>query len=283
MGILGELMPDVRVLPQSWLWKPRTKPIRMIEIHATRGNTTPALQKSAALNWVQSANNNNGGWGSSFSHVIGTDGSQGTVLDDSQMPTYSAGYGGPTSTWAIDEYAISYELAQSQALEPFTDACYRRAAKEVAIDCLAYAIPATFLNIPNQSGVVPAGLVRHDRCQNGVILGKTDPGTQFNEAYFLSLLRAEMQPVASPPQLQEEDDMMLLYHSVKGVYLLVNGYKRALDGPREQAYKAAGVPRSPASDAAIDAIFDEPKPTAQVDLAAIAKAVNDEAYRRQKE
>src|SRR3990167_1570812 len=111
-------MPDVLVSPQPWLWKPRTKPIRMIEVHATRGNTTLSLQKSASLNWVQSANNNNGGWGSSFSHVIGADGSEGTVLNDSQMPTYSAGYGGPTSTWAIDEYAISYELAQSQAMEP---------------------------------------------------------------------------------------------------------------------------------------------------------------------
>ena len=70
--------------------------------------------------------------------------------------------------------------------------------------------------------------------------------------------------------------MMLLYHSVKGVYLLVNGYKRALDGPRETAYRAAGIPRSPALDAAIDAIFDEPKlGTAIVDIPAIAQAVRD--------
>lgn len=184
-------MADVRVTPRPWLWVPRAKPIRMIEVHATRGRNTPAQQFGAALNWVKSPENNNGGWGASFSYVIGTDGSMGTVLDDNQMPTYSAGYGGPGSTYAIDEYGISYELAQSAAQEPFTDACLRRAAREIAAKCNRYGIPAVFLAIPNQSGTVPQGLVRHDRCQNGYVLGKTDPGDQFNESGFLALMRAE--------------------------------------------------------------------------------------------
>lgn len=64
-----------------------------------------------------------------------------------------------------------------------------------------------------------------------------------------------LQPVVS---LWEDNDMMLLYHSVKGVYLFVNGYKRGLDGPTKDAYVSAGMPRSPALDAAIDAIPDEP-------------------------
>jgi len=198
-------MNDIRVTPQSWLWRPRTKPVRFIEIHATRGSTSPAGQRSAALNWVQSARNvgnkkadgtpdyANPEWGSSFSYVIGTDGSMGTVLNDDQMPIYSAGYGGPGSTYAIDEYGISYELAQSAAQEPFTEACYQRAAKEVAAKCKLYGIPAVFLTVSNQSGSVPTGLVRHDRCQNGYVLGKSDPGNQFDEGKFLALVRAEMQ------------------------------------------------------------------------------------------
>ena len=202
-------MPDVTVTPQPWLWVPRTEPIRFIEIHATRGNAPPASQKGAALNWVQSpANTNrdaNGNplyqWGSSFSHVIGTDGSMGTVLDDNQMPTFSAGFGGPNSTWAIDEYAKSYELAQSQALEPFDDRTYRRLAKEVAIDIQQYGIPPVFVEVFDQSGPVPTGLVRHDKTQNGVILGKTDPGNQFDEFKFIALLVAEMM----------EDEMALVY------------------------------------------------------------------------
>ena len=197
-------MPDVRETPQHWLWGSRTKPIHFIEIHATRGNTTPEKQMGAALNWVQSPNNYQDGWGSSFSYVIGTDGDMGTVLNDDQMPTYSAGFGGPGSEWSIDEYGISYELAQSSAREPFTDACLRRAAKEVASKCMQYSIPPTFIEVWNQSGPVPTGLVRHDRCQNGVVLGKTDPGAQFDEGKFLALMRAEIQE----PQRKEEDDML---------------------------------------------------------------------------
>lgn len=205
---------DVRVVPQSWLWVPRIKTIRMIEIHATRGNTTPAKQKGAALNWVRSPSNNQGGWGGSFSHVIGVDGSKGTVLDDNQMPTYSAGYGGAGSTYAIDEYAISYELAQSPAQEPFSDAIYTRLAKEVAVDCKRYDIPARMIEIPRQTGIVPAGIVRHDKCENGIKLGKTDPGDQFDEARFITDVKALMEPTPEPePELEspKEVETMAMY------------------------------------------------------------------------
>ncbi len=210
---------DVRVTPQPWLWVPRTKPIRMIEIHATRGNTTPEKQKPAALNWVQSPDNGSAaqGWGSSFSHVIGTDGSEGTVLDDDQMPTYSAGYGGPGSTYAIDEYAISYELAQSPAQEPFSDAIYERLAAEVAVDCLAYGIPLVMVEIPRQTGAVPTGIVRHDKCENGIKLGKTDPGDQFDEARFIVDVKALLAPSPEPepepplePEPPEEESMVIV-------------------------------------------------------------------------
>jgi hypothetical protein len=191
---------DIRVTPQRWLWQPRSKPIRMIEIHATRGNTPPAKQMQAALNWVQSPNNvggrdasGNPAWGSSFSHVIGTDGSLGTVLDDNQMPTYSAGYGGAGSTYAIDEYAISYELAQSPAQEPFSDAIYDRLVQEIAVDCKRYGIPPVMISISRQTGAVPTGIVRHDRCENGIKLGKTDPGDQFDEARFIADVKVEME------------------------------------------------------------------------------------------
>ena len=204
-------MTDIRVTPQRWLWQLRTKPIRFIEIHATRGNTTPEKQMQAALNWVKSPNNGSAaqGWGSSFSHVIGTDGSEGTVLDDNQMPTYSAGYGDVGSTYAIDEYGISYELAQSPAEEPFTDKLYDRLIKEVAIDCKRYNIPVRMIEIPRQTGIVPTGIVRHDKCENGIKLGKTDPGDQFNEARFIAGVKAEMD---NP---QEDDDMAQLIQRTK--------------------------------------------------------------------
>ncbi len=198
-------MTDIRVTPQPWLWQPRQKQIRFIEIHATRGATTPEKQMPAALNWVQSPNNGSAakGWGSSFSHVIGTDGSMGTVLNDNQMPTYSAGYGGVGSTYAIDEYGISFELAQSQAQEPFTDALYRRLAKEVAPLCEKYNIPVKMLAIPSQKGTVPTGIVRHDKCENGIKLGKTDPGHQFDEARFITDVKALMEDNMTDEQMVE--------------------------------------------------------------------------------
>jgi len=207
-------MTDIRVRPQPWLWMPRTKPIRFIEIHATRGNTTPEKQMGAALNWVQSPNNGSAakGWGSSFSFVIGADGSMGTVLDDSQTPTYSAGYGGVGSTYAIDEYGISFELAQSQAQEPFTDALYTRLAREVAPLCVKYNIPPVMVEIPRQTGTVPTGIVRHDKCENGIKLGKTDPGDQFDEARFTADVKALMspEPVEPPIEPPEEENMVIV-------------------------------------------------------------------------
>ncbi len=209
-------MSDTRVTPQRHLWVPRTKPIRMIEVHATRGNTTPEKQKPASLNWVQSPQNvgNRKGdgtidylnplWGSSFSHVIGTDGSKGMVLDDNQMPTYSAGYGGAGSTYAIDEYAISYELAQTPAQEPFSGAIYERLSTEVALDCKLYGIPPVMIEIPRQVGEVPTGIVRHDRCENGTKFGKTDPGDQFDEVRFIAMLKAKMEPTPEPPTPEPE-------------------------------------------------------------------------------
>ncbi|KKM62170.1 hypothetical protein LCGC14_1524420, partial [marine sediment metagenome] len=86
-------------------------------------------------------------------------------------------------------------------LEPFADATYRRAAKEIAVKCLKYNIPPVFIEVFDQSGPVPAGLVRHDRTQNGRVLGKTDPGEQFDEAKFLALLKAEMEDVTMLEEL----------------------------------------------------------------------------------
>ena len=230
-------MTDVRVTPQPWLRMPRIKPIRFIEIHATRGNTTPEKQMGAALNWVQSPRNvgnldgarnidyANPEWGSSFSYVIGTDGSMGTVLDDNQMPTYSAGYGGTGSTYAIDEYGISYELAQSQAQEPFTDQVYDRLTTEVAVKCLKYNIPPVMVSIMSQKGTVPAGIVRHDRCENGIKLGKTDPGVQFNEVRFIAALKAKMEPEREPepvlepisePESLKEESMVIVIIKAEG-------------------------------------------------------------------
>jgi hypothetical protein len=194
--------PDVIVTPQPWLSAARTKPIRFLEIHATRGSTSPDAQFQATINWLQSPHNRARGeagqpadWGSSCSYIIGRDGRLARVLPDDRFPTYSAGYGGSGSTWSIDEYGISYEWCQSANQEEFTTEQYERAAIEYAAKSRVYGIPAVMLDITRQSGPVPAGFVRHDRCENGRKLGKTDPGPRFREADFVPLVREKLEEV----------------------------------------------------------------------------------------
>jgi hypothetical protein len=163
------------------------------------------------MGWMQANSNvhtepDGSKWGGSCSYILGPDGQMCNVLSDNQQPTYSAGYGGAGSTWAIDEYGVSYEWAQPASQPPFSDAMYRRGAKEIAVKCKKYGIPPVFLNLPNQSGPVPKGIVRHDRCANGVKLGKTDPGPQFNEALFLQYLNAELQEDDMTPEQEKKLD-----------------------------------------------------------------------------
>lgn len=186
---------DVIVTPQSWLSKPRTKPIRFVEIHATRGSASPDAQFGATVAWMESANNratNKDGspanWGASCSYIIDRDGTLGIVLPDDRYPSHCAGYGGALSTYSIDEYGVAFEVCQSASQEPYTDEQYDRLARESARYVLAYDIPIVMLDIRRQSGDVPSGFVRHDRCENGYKLGKTDPGEQFDDARFLALV-----------------------------------------------------------------------------------------------
>jgi hypothetical protein len=174
----------------------------------------------------------------------------GTVLGDNQTPTYSAGYGGVGSTYAIDEYAISYELAQSPAQEPFSDAIYDRLTTEVAVDCKRYGIPLVMIEVPVQKGAVPTGIVRHDHCENGIKLGKTDPGDQFDEARFIGMVVAKMQP-----EPIEEDDMSKHIHSPKKVGMELLGFKRELPSDEQhKAIHAMGYRDTPITDAQWDVL-----------------------------
>jgi hypothetical protein len=168
------------------------------------------------------ANPNNGsatkGWGSSCSKVLGPGGELTHVLNDDQMPTYSAGYGsvGPPTGWSIDEYGKSYEWAQNNVTTPYSNSMYRRGAKEIAKDCVTYGIPPVFLNVQDQTiQPVPTGLVRHDRCQNGTKLGKSDPGGLFDETLFLGYLKEEialLQPPEEDMTPEQAAQLAHLYH-----------------------------------------------------------------------
>ena len=92
--------------------------------------------------------------------------------------------------------------------------------------------------------------------------------------------------------------MPFLIHNAAGTYweMCPGGFKKAITFAALEAYAAAAAQgQTPVTDVllpdtaiapntGINDIPDLPTPaTAQVDMAAIARAVNDEAYRRQKE
>jgi hypothetical protein len=125
------------------------------------------------------------------------------VLDDDQIPHYSAGWGelGAPTEYLVDDVAISYEVAQQNDDTAYTTAQYERLADEVAKDCRAHGIPPVMLDLrAGQFYPVPTGITRHDRTANGKKLGKSDPGKMFDDARFIALLRA---------RLEGEDDMAL--------------------------------------------------------------------------
>lgn len=194
--------PDEAITPQRRLWTMRNQPIRFIEIHSTRGGSHNEYE--ATKGWMQSANNrsSDGTWGGSCSYIIAEDGRICRVLTDTQQPTYGAGYGGAGSTYSIDEYGIAVEWCQSTIDTDFTEAQYQRGADLYASYCNTYGILATMLSIPRQTGVAPSGFVRHDRCENGAKLGKSDPGPQFREVYFIGLVNERLNG-----QPQGGDDM----------------------------------------------------------------------------
>lgn len=199
---------------------------------------------------MENANNQ----GASCSEIIG-DGDLGLVLEDNQMPTWCAGYGGSGSTYAIDEYGIAQEWCQSASLEAFTDAQYELGAQRAAIHCKNHGIPVRFVTIDRQVGEPPSGFVRHDRCENGYKLGKSDPGDQFDEAKFIARVNHYMG--ASAPQKEwdematkEEFEALLapVKQGLEGVSALV-GWLTNTQGHRRRFFHAPHPDTSPPQEA----------------------------------
>lgn len=204
-------LPDETIKPQPWLAVPRIHPIRLIVIHSTRGDVSQALQYTATKNWLLHPTNNGGGWGSSTNRIISHEGQMCVCWPDDMSPTYSAGFGHSSSDWAIDWYAISFELAQRSFSERFAEPTLVRTAREVALLCLKYDIPPVWLPHVNQAAGVPTGITGHENTDNGVKLGKTDPGTnlaaggQFDTNDFIRRVREEIQRFSVPPPPPPDD------------------------------------------------------------------------------
>ena len=191
---------DEQITPQPWLAVPRQHPIQLIVIHSTRGDTIIENQYAATMNWLQSPDNRDkatGGWGGSTNRLIGCEGEMCICWPDDMSPTYSAGFGFNNTDWAIDWYAISFELVQRRLDEDFREATLARAAREVAALCQKYNIPPVWLDRVDQSGPPPSGITGHENTDNGRKLGKSDPGSisrggRFDPDDFIRRVRQEM-------------------------------------------------------------------------------------------
>ena len=205
----------------------RTQPISLVCIHATRGSTTMDKQFQATVNWFTNPPNL-GGYAPAADVCIGSKGEIAEffrVIDGKESDwrdshaTWAAGYGnGNVAEWGVDEVALSIEMAQPAGLdvngnytgdpsakyEPFTQA---------SIDALVEFLTQRFGwgMLPNvklqyvefldqrRDRPPPSGFVGHDRTENGVKLGKSDPGPLFPINEVLTRVRDALAPPVPPP------------------------------------------------------------------------------------
>jgi hypothetical protein len=201
----------------SFARKPRTQPISLVCIHATRGATTMGKQFQATVNWFTNPPNL-GGYAPAADVCIGAAGevAEFFVIDPNgesdwrtSHATWAAGYGnGNVSEWGVDEVALSIEMAQPAPVngvyEPFT---------QPSIDALVEFLVQRFGwgMLPNvalkhvdfldqrRDWKPPSGFVGHDRTENGVKLGKSDPGPLFPINEVLTRISEALAPPPPPP------------------------------------------------------------------------------------
>ena len=187
----------------AYLHRPRTVRPTQIQVHSTRGRTTPGKQVTSLLNWFSRADGDLGGWGSSADYAVGPydadapsreNGPVSTVVlsenPHDQFASWAAGYGGrgPAHEWGAGETSYSVEVAQSQAREAYSDKIYTELAELVLAINEEHrrrgwrTIPLVHIPFWDQrrDRPVPAGFTTHEGCENGRKLGKTDPGDEFD-------------------------------------------------------------------------------------------------------
>lgn len=76
---------------------------------------------------------------------------------------------------------------------------------------------------------MPTGFIRHDRCENGAKLGKSDPGPQFREDYFISLVEQRLRK-PQPIETQGEDDVALSQEDLDKIGAMIDARLQRLIG-----------------------------------------------------
>ena len=212
----------------SFARAPRTQPISLVCIHATRGKNVMDKQYQATVNWFTNPPNL-GGYAPAADVVIGAKGEVGEFwVPDANgnesdwrtsHATWAAGYGnGNVPEWGVDEVALSIEMPQpagkdAQGNWTGDPNAYYEPFPQASIDALVEFLTQRFQwgMLPNvklqyvefldqrRDWAPPSGFVGHDRTENGVKLGKSDPGPLFPINEVLTRIGAALAPPPPPP------------------------------------------------------------------------------------
>ncbi len=188
--------------------------IHQIQIHSTRGPTDTDRQLQATVNWfasIENTQNSSGhskGWGASADFVVGResriDGNPVTIVQFGDwMKTYgswSAGWGSSYSTQhGAAKYGVAIEVAQRNLNDEFdpevmtvvADLC--RYIDETLKSKGHDGIPTERILSWDQerSTIIPRGYIGHEDLANGVKLGKSDPGPEWDWEDFFNLVSNE--------------------------------------------------------------------------------------------
>lgn len=189
-----DIWPAVR--QHIWKWRQRSQPIRLIQLHATRsGRTHTRLgrlwtmedERKSTTNWFKSSNNRVAGapHEAAMASVLIGNGTLTQVMPDDIEPHHSLGH--------ADRSGLSIEICQPRDNVPFLPEDLELAAQYCAEKSTLYDIPVVVLPFLSADNHEAPGYVRHDRSNNGRRLGKSDPGSNFDDAQFIVRVKSYME------------------------------------------------------------------------------------------
>lgn len=174
------LWPEIQ--GHAWKWRPRTKEIVLIQIHATRSGQTRHSsgrlwnmddERKSSSWWFTSEDNKVPGapHEAAMCNILIGNGTITKVLPDSIACHHSLGH--------ADASGLSLEICQPLNNVPFLEVDLRLAAEVVADWSQMYNVPIKVLSYLSYDNHEGPGEIRHDRSAQGKQVGKTDPGDLF--------------------------------------------------------------------------------------------------------
>ena len=180
-------MLDITIPGQETHWSSnfdvgRTKPIDLIVVHSTRGPAkTLDAEYQSTINFCSGPNSNSN---ASAHYVVGPVRCCRMVHDKDR--SWNARY--------LNAEDLGMEIAQPDWEPAFTETEYQLAAKIAGGWCHAHNIPDVHIHVETGRGIIG-----HEETAQGKGEKKSDPGSKFDWAHFMTLVNAEYHRLTAPP------------------------------------------------------------------------------------